>query len=177
MPKSNIEKKDLETLFIGIMDFLKESNIPIILFYGTLLGYVRDSEFIPGDDDIDVLVSRENFNKLKTFVFKNLNKCPEITTGLVIRDLFQLYYKGIGPFDFYPYEMEGDSILIHWDGQLLYETKNIFPIQSVTWYGLTVYIPFHSEEVLRITYGDTWRIPQKKTDYDWWGITSVKFKD
>ena len=34
-------------------------NVPVILVYGTLLGFYRDKDFLPGDDDIDLAVIKQ----------------------------------------------------------------------------------------------------------------------
>lgn len=44
--------------------FCKEHNIRYYLAYGTLLGAIRYKKFIPWDDDVDVLVPREDYERL-----------------------------------------------------------------------------------------------------------------
>lgn len=44
--------------------FCKKHNIKYFLAYGTLLGAIRYKKFIPWDDDVDVLVPREDYERL-----------------------------------------------------------------------------------------------------------------
>lgn len=45
-------------------DICKEHDLKYSIFYGTLIGAVRHSGFIPWDDDIDVIMPREDYEKL-----------------------------------------------------------------------------------------------------------------
>lgn len=47
-----------------LLDVCKKHDINVQVFAGTLLGAVRHNGFIPWDDDVDVAMTREDFNKL-----------------------------------------------------------------------------------------------------------------
>ena len=59
------ELKEIEFDILKMFDaFCKEHNIRYFLAFGTLLGAIRYKKFIPWDDDIDVLVPREDYDRL-----------------------------------------------------------------------------------------------------------------
>ena len=66
MKKLNVEeyKNLLKELLIKFDKLCQENNLKYSLAYGTLLGAVRHKGYIPWDDDIDVMMPREDYNKL-----------------------------------------------------------------------------------------------------------------
>lgn len=68
--KFSPEGSDLRNLQLQLVEMLREidtvcqnNNIPYWLSYGNLLGLVRHGGFIPWDDDLDVAMLREDYEK------------------------------------------------------------------------------------------------------------------
>lgn len=59
----SIQKKQTEIL-AKYIEICNENNLSYFVFYGTLLGTVRHQGFIPWDDDMDVVMPRDDLKKL-----------------------------------------------------------------------------------------------------------------
>ena len=59
------ELKEIELDILKVFDaFCKENNIKYYLSHGTLLGAIRYKKFIPWDDDVDLLIPRDDYNRM-----------------------------------------------------------------------------------------------------------------
>ena len=72
---SNLEK--LRNVYYEMLDevfsIADRHNIPVFLCAGTLLGAIRHKDFIPWDNDVDVVMFRSDFEKLKPFLTAELD--------------------------------------------------------------------------------------------------------
>lgn len=60
----NVQNK-LEMILHDFDEVCKRHNIEWCLFGGSVIGAVRHNGFIPWDDDIDIFMTRENYNKFR----------------------------------------------------------------------------------------------------------------
>ena len=61
------DKKNVSLEILMELDrFCQENEICYFLAYGTLLGAVRHKGFIPWDDDVDVWLMRNDYERLRT---------------------------------------------------------------------------------------------------------------
>ena len=138
-----------ETIFLKkVVEILDRNNVPYWLDSGTLLGCIRHGGFIPWDDDIDIGMMREDYDKLQNIFEDEFKDDPDFyfvdcyfgklihkSSGLVI-DIF--------PMDIYPkylpdahsrvdlrkkiFEYKDDfKIEVEYvDGKLVYKKKDKF---------------------------------------------------
>lgn len=65
-----VQKISLNILKI-VDDICRQEGLTYCLFYGTLIGAIRHNGFIPWDDDIDIAMPRNDYDKLKKYFIKH----------------------------------------------------------------------------------------------------------
>ncbi|MDL2229550.1 LicD family protein [Treponema sp. OttesenSCG-928-L16] len=144
-----------------IRDLLEKNGITCFIMYGTLLGAIREKNFIAHDDDVDFGIFGKDYDKLIIML-------PEILAhGFTLFSerngrLLQFNRKGeqVDIFAAYPImTLRGRR----WDldAQETVAWSYFKELDTIEFLGHTFNMPRNPEKILRNLYGSTWRIPIK----------------
>lgn len=140
---------------------IKNTQIIHGLFFGTLLGVIREGDFISHDEDIDIYIlseQREDFLELlfefKSLGFKLARYSPYLLSLIRNDEYIDCYFfekKHFSVFGNYRYLSREFSIRARY-----LENPILYPFL-----GDTFYIPSEPQKVLKSLYGSQWNIPIK----------------
>ncbi|MDA9123455.1 LicD family protein [Paracoccaceae bacterium] len=160
--------------------FSRISHLEAFIFFGTLLGYQREGNIIPFDDDVDIYVNVNEYDQLLTALegsgFKIEVKPRKRWYQRLRKPLFvqaTRFQDGIKTFvDFYLYnDSSCDYLVDKWNflgnwkdvKSAIHVPKNlVFPLITVSMQGINIRIPAKSEAMCTFLYGPCWKIPVRK---------------
>lgn len=133
-----------------------ENNIKFGLIYGTLLGAIRENDFISHDEDIDLFVLSEDEIKFREILFE-LNKNEFELIRYERSGLYSILRKG-EYIDFYI--MKPYSKGVRWNGadNFILE-KFVTETKFIKFKGEEFLVPKESEKFLEFFYGKEWGTP------------------
>ena len=147
---------------------------------GTLLGIVRDNNFIKDDIDIDYcVVTTNDFDWIGFELNLNKNGFKKIrqfkVNGIIREQTYQNGQLTVDFFTLFKIDNQWYSYGFHRIDGYLYSNKNEFSIREVSFVpveetvrtffnGIEVSIPRNFEDVLVCYYGNSWKIPNPKWD-------------
>ncbi|HKL87188.1 MAG TPA: LicD family protein [Treponemataceae bacterium] len=160
-----------------MQEILSKNKIVCFLYYGTLLGAIREKGFIPHDDDADIGIFDTDFDRVLTliptivaagFLFKSLRHG---TTLQFIRNDEQLdIYQAVHVWRPFGYRWTIDE-------RLTVKGKHLDTLQKIDFLGHSFFIPSEPVKLLQILYGKTWKTPMKNipTKTGWlWKFKKIK---
>ncbi|MCM0237089.1 LicD family protein [Bacteroides fragilis] len=155
-----IDKQLAKEILLSFKRVLDNASLPFLLMHGTLLGAVREHNFIEHDIDIDVCVSDESsFRRLIPILKENNLYLCRYQEGII--------------YSFIRGEVYIDVYIAHkasWWLDLLgycyycgaiFPKKYIYNVRKMNFLNEEFLVPSKIENLLRFWYGKTWRIPIK----------------
>jgi glycosyltransferase involved in cell wall biosynthesis/SAM-dependent methyltransferase len=168
---SQEEKKHYLLEASALIEVLRKKSDFICLGFGVVLGFVRAQDFIPHDDDIDILIGFPPINlssakaELVDFLEKNgyRNYCDKFTHMTVARGNPRIkrcldIFIGIieeGFFSCFPSRRKGLRI------------DNVFPAVDRNFFDCPLPFPRNTEGYLESVYGPDWRNPISNWNHPW----------
>ena len=77
MEMAEIQKISLE-IMRQVDEICEKENLRYYLFYGTLIGAIRHHGFIPWDDDLDIMMPREDHDRLCRYLIEHQSEYPNL---------------------------------------------------------------------------------------------------
>ena len=141
---------------------LDSCGVEFQLSAGTLLGAIREKDFIDHDEDIDLIVLAEQkqqlFDALPQMIAENFKIARYDRRGLLSIIRGRLY------IDFYFFEKWKEGI--RYCSGMVYPEELVVETMDYNFKGVNVKIPKEYVNVLRYEYGDDWMTPVKWFDYE-----------
>lgn len=147
--------KDLHTV-------LESSSIPFFFAAGTVLGIVRDGKPLDHDDDIDVGVFQEHWDR--EVLARIFAKHPsfKVEASMAKKPKIRLMHRSGGSIDIFQFYREGSDIF-H-DGNFVRWRNSDFEIERHEFSNGDIgYLPSNPDRYLTENYGD-WRVPDPDFD-------------
>jgi len=135
------------------------------LIYGTLLGAIREHDFIEHDEDTDVFVLEEDRELLLETLFDLRELGFEV--GRYDSELLSIVKDG-EYIDIYLYKKINKKTRSN--GGYVIDAEYLDNLIEYELFGEKFRIPNHPENLLEILYGENWRIPDKNRKPDNYGL-------
>lgn len=161
----NNSKQILNNTLLFIIKLFNNNNIQNwFIAYGTLLGIIREDSCIEGDDDIDIIVCKTNYETIKKLLLENGFELEYgYTIGKrtsILKTQFQEEKKLVS-IDFYMANIDDNGNFhdlwenVVWTNCYTSEKK----LLEYKWNNEVLNIPFNPEKKLIGRYGESWKIP------------------
>lgn len=171
-------RRNGQELLAKVVRALEDVGVEYYVYWGTLLGIIRDDRFIASDDDIDIMVNRNSLRMHRDelvkhllndgFRFSHLVKtstkilCCTFTFHKVHVDLFCFDETKDGAGIVFDWVYENPSV--SYAGRDQSSTHSLImpsckPGKIINFLGVQCRVPSRPEETLACAYGPQWKVP------------------
>lgn len=141
-----------------VVRILKDANVQVSPAFGTLLGIIRENNFIEWDTDIDLFVLGEDKEKLLESLWQMKEEGLELVRVDRCNHLYSVMRNG-EYIDFYIMDSISPEIRTNYGDSFVLE-KYLSDLIDWDFRGLSISVPREYEQCLEFFYGD-WRTPVK----------------
>lgn len=155
----NVINKEIALKNLGELTILfREAGIQTGPVFGSLLGMIRENDFISWDEDVDMYILKEQEDDFLSLLWKLRDHGFELVR-YDKRGLYSLMKDG-EYVDYYVFRSIS-SELRHNGGPGFILEKYFKDVVHFDFKGVDLTVPRESEELLAFTYGDNWRTPMR----------------
>lgn len=169
------DKPEYTKAMVLIADELKRSfDIDALVWYGSLLGLVREGDYIDHDDDVDMIyfskaTNMEDVMAEREQIIALLQTMDAYDVDMHIwpgRNFHAVVKTETGDFevDLFPAWIENGEVQL-WHDRLKifrgFDADNIFPLKTFSYAGFDLLGPSEPEAILEDLYGQNWRTPMR----------------
>lgn len=151
-----------ENLFL-FKEIVDKYNLKFLLAFGTLLGAVREHDFIDHDEDIDLIMMKSDMDKFLSLLFE-FRKYGFEVIRYERRGFLSLMRKG-EYIDFYFYEPYPENKDLMYCCQDIFPKKLLEDTAPITFLGRNFNAPRDYKKMMEISYGKDWMTPVEKFDF------------
>ncbi|MDE0056305.1 MAG: LicD family protein, partial [Gammaproteobacteria bacterium] len=172
----NVDEKIFLALDESNRIFEAQFSKKLFICYGTLLGCIRNNDFIPHDDDVDVcfLADEQGLDAAAGEFRRIIKTLTDIGQRVQFDSSAQFHWGLQGTsLDVFMAWMEGENLFMYNAGGT-FSRNQIYPLAEREFKGRQVWVPNDSEALLELIYGPGWRVPDPS--FQWRVTPEVRAK-
>ena len=151
-----------DNLFL-LKDVCDREGLQFILFYGTLLGAIREHDFITHDEDIDIVMRKEDRPRFLSLLFELRDMGFEVVRDEP-RGILSIMRKG-EYIDVYWYETYVEDPRLKYCSRNICKKEYIDELAEFDFLGRLFFVPKDYIAFLVYYYGKNWTVPVKQFNF------------